>query len=99
MHKWMFDNPKNTAVIADAYFIERKEPCVYVTHDADDGGWQFLTENTRGDPSRALVVALSTAIAVDVSLNDLHDLPLGWAASRSTRESPWQRKPIVSRVE
>jgi hypothetical protein len=93
MLHWKFNQPKDTAVFADKYFIEKKEPCLYVTHDDDDGSWQFLTENTKGDVSRVIVVALSTAISVDESLNELFDLPLGWVASRSTNQSQWQRRP------
>jgi hypothetical protein len=92
MTDWKFNEAKNTAVIADKYFMEQKEPCLHVSHDADDGGWQFLTENTNSDSSRAIVVALSSAVSLDPTLNELYDLPIGWVATRSTNKSAWQRQ-------
>jgi hypothetical protein len=93
MSEWKFSQPKNTAVIADRFFMEQKESCQIVTHDSDDGGWQFLTENTNGDFNRALVVALSQAISMDATLNELFDLPEGWIATRRTKNSAWERRP------
>ena len=93
MNTWKFDSPKNTAVIADRYFVEKKEPCLYVVHDELDGGWQFLTKNTSGNSSRAVVVSLATAVSADPSIDELFDLPLGWTAFRETNKSPWQRRP------
>jgi hypothetical protein len=93
MSDWNFDQPKDTAVIADKYFMERKEPCLFVSHDDDDGGWQFLTQNTQGDPGRVLLVALSNAVSVDETLIELSDLPEGWIATRQTKDSAWERRP------
>jgi hypothetical protein len=93
MNRWKFDSPRNTAVIADRFFVEKKEPCLYVVHDESDGGWQFLTENTNGDAGRAIVVSLARAVSTDPSIDELFDLPLGWTAFRETSKSAWQRKP------
>jgi hypothetical protein len=44
---------------ADAHFLNGGEPCVYVSHDADDGCWQFLAPDFQGEMSRALLVSLA----------------------------------------
>ena len=81
----------NTAVIADVNFIKGGDVCVYVSHDNEDGIWQFLAPDFDGDESRGLVVSLSTAIENDPSLSELHDLPLGWYAVRKSKSDKWER--------
>ena len=89
MKDWKFHQPRNTAVIADKFFAEGKETCVYVTHDAYDNGWQFLTANTNGDERRAVVLALSTVVELDPTLDELADLPPGWYATRQSEHESW----------
>lgn len=96
MDEWKFSESKNTAVIVDKYFAEGKEPCLYVSHDLEDGGWQFLTETTDGNLDRVLVLALSTIVSLDKSLNTISDLPPGWIATRESIDSEWQRKSRMS---
>ena len=50
-----------------------------VTHDADDGAWQFHPEGGT-DESEAAVVGLKTITQLDPSILELADLPLGWCA-------------------
>ena len=91
MTEWHFSQPKNIAVLADMRFIRHMTPCLYVSHDYDDGGWQFLASDTNGDPGNVLVVALSTAVSVDPTLNEIADLPEGWIATRIAVGAAWQR--------
>jgi len=68
-------------------------PILLVSHDADDGGWQFLC-GTTNDPADGRIVHLGELIAMDSTLNDVADLPLGWLAFRSAIGGEWTREPV-----
>jgi hypothetical protein len=69
-------------------------PVLLVTHDASDGAWQFV--NGHGDTDQmgsALILEVEEVVALDSSLADLLDLPLGWYAWRESRDDEWKRAP------
>ena len=88
---WRFADPPNVAVIANKKIIKSGDWIAYVTHDEDDGGWQFHNGD-KLDESDAAVVSLGSIVALDASINELADLPLGWHAWRERKGSPWLRR-------
>jgi hypothetical protein len=88
---WLFDDPPNLAVITTRDIIKEGNWISYVTHDEDDGSWQFLHEGALPDLDDACVVALRTIVKLDNTVVQLHDLPLGWCAWRSSTDARWQR--------
>ncbi len=67
-------------------------PILRVYHDYD-GGWQFHgSPDDPATPDVARLVSLGTMIARDATLSELHDLPDGWRAFRSSASRPWQRQ-------
>lgn len=94
---WPFEDPPNTAVFTSADVVERLAPILFVTHDADDGAWQFHSAHEAPDSvADARVVSLATICAQDQSLLLLADLPVGWSAHRDQVGGPWQRRPLES---
>jgi hypothetical protein len=87
---WRFADPPNTASITTVHVLERRRPILLVTHDADDGGWQFLCGTTT-HPDDGRVIGLGTAVRLDPTVEELADLPLGWRAWRKAVTEPWQR--------
>ncbi len=90
--EWLFPDPPNVATFTMRQVIHEGQPILLVTHDADDGAWQFLT----GEPpkvSDALIVCLREMVKRDPSLTELADLPAGWRAWRESAEAAWQREP------
>jgi hypothetical protein len=73
--------------------MEGRAPILLVSHDADDGMWQFL--DGRDDPAAddAVVLGLECVFSLDPSIAELADLPLGWQAWRDSMQQPWQREP------
>lgn len=67
-------------------------PIVMASHDADDGGWQFLC-GTTSDPADGRIVHLEEIVAMDPTITEVADLPLGWVAFRSTVGGDWTREP------
>lgn len=86
---WRFEDAPNTAVITTRPVLDGREPILLVTHDEDDGGWQFLGDTV--DEESAAIVGLGTIVDRDASVVELHDLPLGWRARRAEAGAPWRR--------
>lgn len=87
---WPFADARNTAVFTTRRVFRERVPICLVTHDDDDGSWQFLcgTTSEREDP---MVVALEEIVDLDPTIVELADLPMGWRAYRSGRNDPWKR--------
>ena len=92
MGDWPFSDPPNVASITVRQVVHGGEPILLVAHDADDGGWQFLTGGSF-DVADGLIVSLASMVRRDPSVAELADLPLGWQASRGAVGQPWQRAP------
>jgi hypothetical protein len=91
MDNWPFDDKPNTASITTRQVLEGA-PILLVTHDADDGSWQFLC-GTTDDPEDARIVGIGQVYKRDVSVGELADLPEGWRAWRASAKEAWQRGP------
>lgn len=87
---WKFEDPKNVAVITSRGIMQAGDWIAFVSHDEDDGGWQFHGEHPTQEADAA-VVALQSIVALDSSVQELADLPLGWHAWRETKDGAWQR--------
>ncbi len=95
MSEWKFDDPPNVAVIANRKAVSDDGWIAYVSHDAEDGGWQFHPLDAGpSNESEAIVVSLRNIVQLDSSVEELADLPCGWRAWRTSRTSPWVRSKI-----
>jgi hypothetical protein len=88
---WPFDQPRNCGVIAMRQVVEKEEPILLVSHDADDHGWQFIgsSDATIADGK---VICLKHIVELDPSVLEVADLQPGWQAIRSSRRDPWHRR-------
>lgn len=89
---WKFEHPRNLGVITVQRILDRETSVVYVSHDDDDGSWQFFDGNPVTEED-ARVVGLGRIIDLDPTLMDLADLPEGFVAMRNSRQDGWLRKP------
>lgn len=87
---WPFPDPEETAVITLWRILRGESPLRLVTHDEDDGGWQFL-DGEHVFEEDAAVVALGEMVQFDESLLALADLPRGAYAWRAGAGQPWSR--------
>ncbi|HEY3320380.1 MAG TPA: hypothetical protein VGP72_07935 [Planctomycetota bacterium] len=92
MLKWPFDQPQNCAVVTLRSIVFDGEPILYVSHDIEDDGWQFL-DGKPFDMANAALVGLGTIVRHDSSVLELADLPPGWCATRTSKSAAWQRQP------
>ena len=84
-----FSEPKNTACFTCRHIVKDGAVILHVTHDADDGGWQFLCggDHTEAD---AMILGMEEIVRIAPSVNGLHKMPEGVGASRVTRDGEWK---------
>src|SRR5271157_3619749 len=87
---WRFADPQDTVVVTLERILRGDSSLVLVTHDAEDGGWQFLDGEHVFEEDGAIVL-LGEMVQFDPSLLELADLPAGWCAWREAADRPWQR--------
>jgi len=74
--------------------LHEQWPILLVTHDADDGAWQFVNgHGDTDDTDSALVVGIESVSALDPTILELSDLPMGWRAWRASVDGDWRREP------
>ena len=88
---WPFADPKNVAVFTTKQVLRLRQPILHVSHDADDGTWQFHTGAAQVSAVDAMIVALHEIVEYDPTIRELADLPCGWFAERERIGSPWRR--------
>jgi len=92
---WQFDDPPNMAVIANRKIVSSEEWIAYVSHDGDDGAWQFHTNSPEPiNENDAVLVSLQNIVDIDHSITALADLPLGWCAWRNSKDDVWHKAQI-----
>jgi hypothetical protein len=89
---WPFEDEPNVATITVKQVLREGQPILLVSHDADDGGWQFLTGGDF-EVADGMVVSLRSMLTHDPTLEELADLPLGWQAWRERVGAEWHRRP------
>jgi hypothetical protein len=95
--EWPFQDSRNTAVFTNKTIVEKTDWIRYVSHDKDDGAWQFHpTGGTTEEDAR--IVCLEEIVKMDWSIASLHDLPLGWFAWRKAKDSDWQREKKLNNL-
>ena len=88
--EYKFLDAKNTMAITTKRIVSGKSDILLVSHDEDDGMWEFLDgEDVCED--NALVVSMYEMVQIDESINKLYDLPLGWVAHRKSKTADWTR--------
>ena len=86
--RFPFREAPETAVITCCH-VMAGAPILRVTHDEEDGMWQFLCGGEH-DASEARVIALQEAYALDASLGKLVKMPCGCVAQRRSKNGKWQ---------
>src|SRR5262249_51303476 len=92
---WPFADPENLAVFTLKRIVRGESPILRVSHDEEDGSWQFL-DGGEVAVEEASLVSLRQMTHIDPSILGLADLPLGWVADRAGPGEPWQRSPAIS---
>jgi hypothetical protein len=87
------DNKRDIAVFTTRFVLEDKKTITFVTHDLEDGAWQFFSDDTFDDfEDVAKVVGLHEIFEIDETLLKISDLPPGFTASRKDKTDNWTIK-------
>jgi hypothetical protein len=89
LSRWKFPDPPHTSSYLSQTVHDKEEPVTYVSHD-ENGDWQFLGDKM-SEGGGPVLSCLHHPIDNDPSLEELHDLPLNWYATRKYPGAPWQR--------
>ena len=95
---WPFDDPEDVAAYTLKRIVRGESPIRFVSHDADDGAWQFL-DGLDASVEDAALVCLREMARIDPSLLELAELPLGWVAERERPGEPWSKAPAVTEAD
>ncbi|NNM55097.1 MAG: hypothetical protein HKM05_10290 [Spirochaetales bacterium] len=87
---WPFRDPPEVAVFISKKILSGEEWIYCVTHDADDGAWQFHPASGFISEDDVSIVSLRTVYQLDPSIESLVDLPLGHMAWRETQRNSWE---------
>ncbi|HEV7349856.1 immunity protein Imm33 domain-containing protein [Telluribacter sp.] len=91
-----FKEADNTAVFTTKYVIKDKKPITYVTHEEEDGAWQFFSSDEfENFEEVAMIVGLVEIVSIDSSLLELADMPVGHYAIRETANDKWSIRQQV----
>lgn len=82
-----YDAP-NTATIICRHIANDGLPILYVSHDEDDGMWQFLCGKGH-ETDEAMLVSLRYVFELDNSIGALKDMPCGCYATREHQKDDW----------
>jgi hypothetical protein len=91
LFNWKFPDPPHTGVYLSETVHKGTEPITYVSHDSEDGAWQFLGDSM-SEGGGPVLSCFHHPIDRDPSLAELADLPLGWYAQRDKVGEPWIRR-------
>jgi hypothetical protein len=89
LFNWKFPDPPHTHVFL-SQAVQSGESITYVSHDIEDGAWQFLGDSMSGGLN-PVVSCFHHPIDQDPTLVELADLPVGWWAERLKPGEPWIR--------
>jgi len=87
--EWPFEDEPRVAVFTTTHVMRNGEPILRVSHDAEDGTWQFHY----GGPvsmKDAMIVALEEVLEIDPTIASLANLRVGYCATRKDRRSAWR---------
>lgn len=83
-----FEDSPNVATITCCHILKDGAPILHVSHDEDDGMWQFLCGQDH-ETSEARVVSLESIFEIDSSVGKLAGMPCGCVADRKSITDDW----------
>lgn len=86
-----FNKRDKTAVLTCCHITEQNSDILYVSHDGEDGMWQFLCGKSH-TPDQGRIVSLSEIITLDKSVKKILFMPCGYFAERSNKKAKWSIK-------
>ena len=84
-----FSDAPDTACIVCRHVIDKEKAITYISHDDDDGMWQFLCGDAHSTED-ARLVSLYYAYSLDKSVGQVADMPCGCYIQRKNGSDDWK---------
>lgn len=84
-----FKDAPDTACIVCQHVMDGKNPITFISHDEEDGMWQFLCSEDHNLEDIRLI-SLAEACKLDESINQVADLPCGFVMERTEAKGRWK---------
>lgn len=91
--EWTFDQSENVACFTLRQIIRDGAPILFVVHDEEDHGWQFLT-GEKVTPDDAMIVSMGNIVKHDRTVLQVGDMPPGYRATRVAVGERWTIQEI-----
>lgn len=88
--EFKFKYSEKTLCLTCSHVINKQRSILYVSHDSEDGTWQFLCGKDDHDSTNAKIVSLLNIVELDSTVNDLYEMPLGYGATRKNVGDKWK---------
>ncbi len=88
--EYKFQESEETACFVCDHVMNKTRPILYVTHEQEDGFWQFLCGHPNHIDSNIKIISLKQVTGLDATVNDLFEMPLGVGASRKSTNDKWE---------
>lgn len=95
---WPFADPRNVAVFTSKKILNGELWVYYVSHDVEDGAWQFHPYGFTEEKDAA-VIGLESMCRLEPAVIELADLPVGWYAWRPNKGGAWIRMEQIPEGE
>ena len=91
----IFNYELDSTVLTTSYIISDRLPILLVFHDNDDSGiaWQFHAGSGDYSEDKLKLVSLGQILAIDPTISQLGNLPLGYKAVRKSINDRWEYLP------
>lgn len=90
MENKKFKESGNTAVFTTKYVVIDKKDITTVSHEKEDGAWQFFSDDPLDNFEDVVkVVGLGEIIKLDSTVLELADMPEGFTAKRKHKGDDW----------
>lgn len=87
------ESTPDTAVFTTKFVLEDNSTITYVTHDIEDGAWQFFSDDEfENFESVAKIVGLKEIMDIDPTLTELINMEPGYIATRKNKGDKWTIK-------
>lgn len=84
-----FKDAPETACIVCQHVLAGENPITFISHDKEDGMWQFLcSEDHILEDVR--LISLAEAFQIDESIGQVADLPRGFVTERTEAKGRWK---------
>ena len=85
-----FKEANNMAVFTTKFVVIYKKEITKVTHDDEDGAWQFFSSDNFDNFEQVVkIVGLGEIIKIDSSVLEIADMPIGHFAHRKFKGDNW----------